>query len=498
MLRKSPAATTATLALYTVPALAQPPPQPLPPPAPAPPAAAEPAEPAPDLPAAAETPPASEKPSAADPASPAAPADAAAADAARAAELQQLRARIAELERKLEALSAQVESAQLEQLIQDAQNEARAAEEEPPPEQREFLAGSLALQKLNPEITFSGDILTQLVIDGDQFYATETDRSGVRIRGVGLHFQHVLDPYSRFKSALHFAPHYGVGIEEMYVSWFGIVPSISLSAGRFRQNFGIVNRWHEHDLDQTSFPTALMHVLGDQGLVGNGFIVQWLMPSLWAHANELVLEVVDGTNEVLFSGEHFSIPSALLHLKNYYDLSPSTYLELGLTGMFGFNNRRGLLTEDAELIDEPWRRTLVGGADLTLYWPPLQQAKYHSLTWRSELYYANKEQPAGSDERSPHAWGLYSYLQNQLSERWFVGVRGDVARPTIRAEEELTWDVVPYITFWQSEFVYLRLEGQHGEQVPYTAPDGTPARREDNRVLLQIDFAAGPHKHEKY
>jgi hypothetical protein len=57
---------------------------------------------------------------------------------------------------------------------------------------------------------------------------------------------------------------------------------------------------------------------------------------------------------------------------------------------------------------------------------------------------------------------------------------------------------VPYITFWQSEFVYLRLEYQHGERIPYVAFDETPARRTDNRVLFQIDFAAGPHKHEKY
>jgi hypothetical protein len=62
--------------------------------------------------------------------------------------------------------------------------------------------------------------------------------------------------------------------------------------------------------------------------------------------------------------------------------------------------------------------------------------------------------------------------------------------------------VVPYITFWQSEFVYVRLEYSHGEEIPYFEPDGTLygtlARRVDNRVLLQIDFAAGPHKHEKY
>ena len=40
-----------------------------------------------------------------------------------------------------------------------ARDAARAAEEEQRPEQREFLEGGLALQKLNPEISVTGDML---------------------------------------------------------------------------------------------------------------------------------------------------------------------------------------------------------------------------------------------------------------------------------------------------------------------------------------------------
>ncbi len=410
---------------------------------------------------------------------------------------QRLEKRVKELEQKLQGLSDRIESESLERMVQDAQNEARAAEEEKP-EQREFLAGSLALQKLNPEISFNADILAGLVIDETKFYAGEDDRSGFPIREVGIHFQHVLDPYSMFKSAIAFTPGEGFDVEEVYVSWFGLIPSFSFTVGRFRQNFGILNRWHGHDLDQTDYPLAMQLVLGDEGLVGNGFQVKWMMPALWAHVNELTLEVTDGENETLFAGEHFSIPSSMLHLKNYYDLSASTYLEIGLTGMLGFNNKRGLLTDTKQIVDEPWRRTLVGGIDLTLYWSPPQQAKYRSLTWRSELYYANKEIPSASDTTMQHSWGAYSYIQHQLNAWWFWGVRGDIGLPTIRQSDEIAWDVVPYLTFWQSEFVYLRLEYRHGQHIPYISADDTLARRMDNRVLLQIDFAAGPHKHEKY
>ncbi len=413
-------------------------------------------------------------------------------------EAENLEQRVADLERQLASLSAESEAAEAEDLVRDAEAEASGGGDEAEPDEREFLEGSLALQKLNPELTLCADFVAGLVIDESKFYAGESDRSRMAPRGVGLHFQHVLDPFSMFKSAFHFSPEHGVGVEEVYVSWTGLLPSTTLTVGRFRQSFGVLNRWHEHDLDQSQHPLAARLVLGDEGLVGDGVDVRWLMPRLWAHANELTLEVVDGDNEILFSGQHFSRPATLLRLKSYYDLSKDTYLDLGLSGMLGYNNRRGLLNDEGALVDEPWRRTVVAGADLTILWQPLQRAKYRSFTWRSELYYSSRQLPQDAPDRTRSSWGLYSYVQSQLSPRWFVGLRGDVALPTVRESSQLAWDLVPYLTFWQSEFVYLRLEYQHGRRLPYLTPSGSLGRRTDNRLLLQIDFAAGPHKHEKY
>lgn len=407
--------------------------------------------------------------------------------------------RIKVLEERLDQLTRRLEQDESEQLARDARTEASSAAVDSPLHEREFRAGSLGLQKLNPEITLSGDFLVGVVIDDTRFYAGESDRSGFLLRGAGLHIQHELDPYSNFKSAFHFSPEHGAGLEELYVNWHGVVPSVSLYVGRFRQQFGVVNRWHVHALDQTTHPLAMTMVLGDEGLVGDGVGLRWLMPRLWAHANELTVEIIDGSNETLFSGEHFSVPSAMLHLKNYWDLSSNTYLELGLTGMYGFNNKRGLLTEEKELVDEPWQDTVVAGANLTLYWSPASRARYRSFTWRTEAYLADKKLPsdAGQDCRL-RSWGAYSYLQYQLSQRWHAGLRGDIGQPTNRPDDALVWDVVPYVTFWQSEFVYMRLEYRHGKNIPFEDPQGDLAGRTDNRVMLQVDFAAGPHKHEKY
>ena len=433
-------------------------------------------------------------------------------------EREELKQKVATLEAELADLAEKIEEDELEKIVAEAEAEARAPEEEEKPEDRKFLWGALALQKLNPELSVCGDFVAGLIIDKDaNFYAGADDRSMFGLREAGLHLQHVLDPYSMFKAAVHFAPepHPDFELEEMYITWFGIVPSLSFTLGRFRQDFGVINRWHGHDLDQVEHPLAMTLVLGEHGLNQTGLAIKWFMPPLWAHANEFTVEVTNAENETLFAGEFFSVPAVMAHLKSFYDLSESTYMELGLTGMHGTNNKRGYIEND-QLEDEPWRHTLLGGVDLTVQWNPPQRARYRSFTWRTEGYLAKKETKGeesfgflddfekGIAERDGDrvSWGAYSYVDYQLGPRWFAGVRGDIAMPTIRVEDEIAWDVVPYITFWQSEFVYLRLEYRHGRNIPYTRPDGMSeevlSTRTDNRILLQVNWAAGPHKHEKY
>jgi len=417
-----------------------------------------------------------------------APAPAAADDAA-------LTRKIEALEARLQELQDWKDDQELQALQQSAMTEA-ASEAEEKLEDRTYIQTVRALQAQNPEISIAGDFLFQLIADGDgSFYYAADDRSGLPLRAMDVHIQSSLDPFSLFKSAIGFEAEGGVGIEEIYVVWSGMVPSLTLTLGRFRHQFGVVNRWHEHDLEQTGYPLALTEMLGEDGLDGDGIGVTWHMGQLIAHANELTVQVTNGTNDHLFSGEHFSIPTVLAHFKNYYDLNEDTYLELGLTGMWGLNNKRGYTVEDHsdELFDEDFRHTWVAGADLTLFWEPLNKAKYYNFTWRTEYFFVHKEVlEEGSFTDNvfiDQGWGLYSYVQAKVDPSWFIGLRGDVVEPLQRERHGYQWQVTPYVTFWQSEFVYLRLEGQFGEGFEHGR---------DARILFQLDFAAGPHKHEKY
>ncbi len=303
---------------------------------------------------------------------------------------------------------------------------------------------------------------------------------------MGLHLQANLDPFSFTKITAAFSPT-GAAIGEAYVTWTSVFPGVSLTAGRFRQQLGVVNRWHKHGLDQFDHPPMITVPFGGGGLTQTGVSLHATLPPVWSDGLELTLEVTNGSNEAAFSGAFFSVPSGLLRLQNYWDLSDDTYLELGLTGMLGANNQRGLVGGSGEVIDEALRGTYIGGLDLTVNWEPLERSKYHHFTWRSELLYLVKE----LEDDTQLTWmGAYSYVEYKLDRSWLVGLRGDATQP-LAVDNSGQWDfgATPYITWWQSPWVRLHLEYQA------RFADGGDI---DHRVILQLVAAVGPHKHERY
>lgn len=388
-------------------------------------------------------------------------------------------------DKKIQALEERLDALELELLQVQAMTD-DVTEEAGPLEEKRFSGAARSLQALNPEISFSGDVIAQYLVGpgGKEYHGDE--RSGFQFREFGVHFQSNLDPFSMTKIAFAFTEK-DVALEEAYMTWAPLLEGFSLSAGLIRQQLGVLNRWHPDALDQADHPLMLTVPFGEEGLVQTGLSAHLRLPPLWSHSLELVLEVTNSSNEAVLAGDFFSIPTTLAHVTNYWDLSPDTYLELGLTGLFGANNGRGQPDGEGGLRDEGFRMTAMGGADLTLNWEPLNQAKYRGVTWRTEFLYIRKELPGG--ERIDW-FGGYSYLEAKANQSWILGVRGDLVQPfEVKNADELEWQVVPYVTWWQSEFVRLRLEYRYHQ--PWIGDM-------DHKVLLQLTFAAGPHKHEKY
>ena len=412
-------------------------------------------------------------------------------------EIAQLRADQAEEE-------PEVEMDELAALRGLALEEAGGEEQpEKTPEETVFKAAGLSLQELNPEISASGDFLVHYRKQNDTRKRTDAE-----IRGLELNIQSYLDPFSYMKATAHMSDE-GVHIEEVYFTRFSALGGANLDIGRFRQQFGVVNRWHEDALDQVHYPLALQRIFGEEGLNQTGASLDWTLP-MWGDAQqEFVFQLTNGENDALFEGDALGTPSLLFHYKNYRDLSQNAYLEWGLSGLFGWNDEWEVQPQDSDkTTDYDALGTRVFGADLSYLWEPIDRALYRNVEWRSELYVLNRDilAPDDSGRDSINAWGAYSYLQSKVARNLILGARLDYFEPDSKdyaetedislapvaytAQDPHRWQVGPYITWWQSEWVRL-----HGE---YNYGWGDGMEPEEHIVWGQATFAIGPHKHERY
>ena len=313
--------------------------------------------------------------------------------------------------------------------------------------------------QLNPEISATGDVRAYGQTPGVQH-----DNFDAREFEVG--FQSALDPYSNTKIFVSLE-NGAVSVEEGYAYWTGLPGHIRFDIGKFRQQFGELNRWHLHALPETEYPLALRRYLGDDGLAGIGISLYRAFGGLGTH--ELTAQVTRSASDAeLFGGS--GRPTYLVHLLNFWQLTPSTYLQLGGTGLYGSN-------PDSSL------RTKVGGLEFRLTWRPPAQALYRNLTLRGELYALRREiAGAGLTHVGWYLDGTY-----RLDQRWILGVHYDYVEPPDTAR--ITRQIIPSLTLWESEWVELR--GQY----TWAKTAGLAAR---HQFALQAVWAIGPHKHETY
>jgi hypothetical protein len=242
---------------------------------------------------------------------------------------------------------------------------------------------------------------------------------------------------------------------------------IRFDIGKFRQQFGELNRWHLHALPETEYPLALRRYLGDDGLAGTGISLYRAFGGLGTH--ELTAQVTRSASDAeLFGGG--GRPTYLVHLLNFWQLTPSTYLQLGGTGLYGSSPDSAL-------------RTKVGGLEFRLTWRPPARALYRNLTLRGELYALRREM-AGAG-RTHVGWYLDGTYR--LDQRWILGMHYDYVEAPDTGR--ITRQIIPSLTLWESEWVELR--GQY----TWAKTTGLTAQ---GQFALQAVWAIGPHKHETY
>lgn len=323
------------------------------------------------------------------------------------------------------------------------------------------------LNDFNPEISVNGDIRFVGHSPGPQ-------RNNVDLREFTVEFQAPLDPFSNAKLSFAMGEE-GFSLEEAYGYWTGLPGGLRVDAGRFRQKMGELNRWHLHALPEGDYALVLREYFGEDGLVGNGISVYGTLPvqTPGGGVHEIWGQVTQGSNPILFdSGNRLSY---LGHINNFWQVSEATYFQFGATALWGEN-------PDKELES----RVLAG--DFRVSWVPPGRALHRSFTLRAEVFGVEQTVAGEGDLRL----GGYLSMVAKVNQRWNMGGRLDWVEPLVESEKSI-WAIVPQITYWQSEWVFLR--GEAGvEFLPLPSGD----RDTRARFGLQVVWSLGPHKHETY
>ena len=313
--------------------------------------------------------------------------------------------------------------------------------------------------QLNPEIGATGDVRAYATTRGVQ-------QENFEAREFEVGFQSALDPYSHTKIFLSFESG-GISVEEGYAYWIGLPGHLRVDLGKYRQQFGELNRWHLHAVPELEYPLAIKTYLGEDGLAGTGLSLYRAFGGLGTH--EATLQVTRSSSDELFGNS--GRPTYLAHLLNFWQLNRSTYMQLGGSILYGTRPDSAL-------------RTRVAGLDFRLTWRPPSQALYREWTVRGELL-AFRKQIAGV---GPTRLGGYVSSTYKMGQRWIAGLAYNyVESPELGGA--VTRQIIPSLTLWESEWVFLR--GQYRWEK-------APGLSATNQLAFQAVWAIGPHKHETY
>jgi len=387
---------------------------------------------------------------------------------------------------KLEKAEAdRLKEDEMERLLQEAQALSERDRKEDLDLTRKFHSGVRQQQGLNPNISVLGDFFGSVSSAGDPLLEEPGERThgsnGIFMRSLEMSFAASLDPFARGKAFLDITDE-GVSIEEAYMEILNLPLNMSLKGGVFFPEFGLLNRHHTHALPQFDRPRAPVNYFGLDGFNGMGMAVNFMLPRLlFADASSFDFSLININDNLSYSSDRSVNLAYVGHWKNYYDISDASYVEFVLSAIAGSNDTG---------ID---RNTYIGSFGLQYKWQPPGTAKYKSLEWKTELYYGHRETPSGIVRSK----GFYSLVHRKLNSRIWIGGRVGYSEMPYDSDQH-EWDYSLNFDFWQSEFVFYRIQYQYNSRDIAFLPEAAGQYPSNHTVVLQFSWAMGPHKHEAY
>ena len=335
-----------------------------------------------------------------------------------------------------------------------------------------------ASNTFNPNISVIMDILS--TFGNDPTLPTQA----INVNETEVAFQSVVDPYGRLDVITSYSPAEGaVEVEEAYFTWLIMPFSLQAKIGKFRSNLGKFNLTHPPETGLADRPLAALNFLGEEGLASTGVSLSWLVPisglylkaigevtTIWKETPVFSTLKTDSSGaEQLLTSDKKEDLGYLGRAETFFDISEAANLAIGTNLATSVNNSEGNL----------WTR--LWGADLIFRWKNPRRAVYHSLTWRNEVLYNDREMPTGQE--NVQTMGIFSILDWQFSKRWHLGGRYDYSEfPETKKLNEKGG--LGYLTFTPSEFSLVSLQGRYVKR-----SDGS----DDTAGFVKLTFNIGPH-----
>ncbi len=276
-------------------------------------------------------------------------------------------------------------------------------------------------------------------------------------------------------------------IEEGYLDLHTLPYDLTARVGKMRNLFGVNNALHTHDLPQIDRPLPVQAFLGDEGMSTVGASVSWLVPNPFDEFIELTGQVVNadgGEESPILGGANADNPAYLAHLKWFTDLNDDTTFELGTSYLFAHTSGDNSFTGN------------VIGLDSTLKWLDPDALGQRSFLAQGELFYADNDVSTGSGNGFRNSsFGAYAFAQYQPTENWYVGVRGDYTEypnSDIHGPDDADWAVSPYVSWYLTEFMRLRLEYQFRQNEFYGDHDT------EHNLFFGLTYLIGAHPPHPY
>lgn len=321
----------------------------------------------------------------------------------------------------------------------------------------------------NPDLSAIGDFRSSYINSGKR-------KIDLYLNQLEFQVSSVVDPYARADFMFSYGKDFNTGelatdLEIATLTSTSLPYQLQLTLGKFKPAFGKINILHPHAFSFIDFPKMTENYFSPEGMFMEGASVSWLVPNPYDFFQELSLEVGRVASNASFVRGENSQLSYVGHLKNFFDLTLNSTLELGFSGANG-PNQSGFSTS-------------MGGVDLTYKWKPVQYNVLQSFAWQSELLFSNMRL---DDATIAGTHGIYSLAEYQFGQRWFVGVRYDYSQyPDDAGRRDVAGTLL--FRFQPTEFQILALEYQYTDR---------NYDRSTNGVILRIIFGIGTHAAHQY